>query len=217
MGEVRIFGTYLLAVFAHWQAYVTGGGVTALLVVYEKMIHPIPRRVFVWIVLVFFVSAATFAAWHDAYASMKGREADLRRTEGMLLIEQRKVSDLTTQLTAAQINRQTPTIPPTIRVLTTTPLMERLKLLIGKLSAIDASYLMSNATADAVSGRRNALSPLREEIISLVDNLRASGCKAGALSEDKDYKASGFETLITNPLAFNSFIGHLKMCKADLQ
>src|SRR5579863_3759909 len=71
------FWTYLWDVFGHWQAYASGGGVTALVLVYERLFGQIPRRVFVWIVLIFFVVAATFAAWSDAYLSMKGREADL--------------------------------------------------------------------------------------------------------------------------------------------
>ncbi len=77
----RDIWTYLCDVFGHWQAYATGGGVTALILVYERLVRPIPKRLFSWIVLVFFLFAATFAAWRDAYLSMKGREADNHRLE----------------------------------------------------------------------------------------------------------------------------------------
>ena len=49
------------------------------------MFSRIPRRAFAWIVLVFFVVAATFAAWSDSYLSMKGRERDLHGKELELL------------------------------------------------------------------------------------------------------------------------------------
>ena len=54
---------------------------TALLMVYERLVHPISQRAFRWIVLFSFLAAASFAAWRDAYLSMKGREGDLRATQ----------------------------------------------------------------------------------------------------------------------------------------
>jgi hypothetical protein len=71
------FSVYLWSVFGHWQAYATGGGATALLLVYERLVKPISTVTFRWIVLVAFVAAASFTAWRDSYLSMKGRERDL--------------------------------------------------------------------------------------------------------------------------------------------
>lgn len=72
------FCLYIWLVFGHWQAYATGGGVTALMLVFERLVHPISTRAFRWIVLGAFAAAASFTAWHDTYLSLKGREADLR-------------------------------------------------------------------------------------------------------------------------------------------
>lgn len=70
---------------------------TALILVYERLVRPISKKLFSWIVLVFFVFAATFAVWRDAYLSMKGREADQHRLE-LELIDVKKSRPLAEEM-----------------------------------------------------------------------------------------------------------------------
>jgi hypothetical protein len=58
---------YGIAVFGHWQSYATGGGAMALLLVWEKLVNPISKRMFRWIVLGAFLAVASFMAWDDAH------------------------------------------------------------------------------------------------------------------------------------------------------
>jgi len=105
---VQDLALYLCIVFGHWQAYATGGGVTALLLVYERLAKPLTKQVFIWIVIIAFLLEASFSAWHDAYLSMKGREADLHAKEGELRTAQ--YAALRTLPTTTTVNVAPPVI-----------------------------------------------------------------------------------------------------------
>jgi hypothetical protein len=61
-------GLFLWAVLAHWQSYVTGGFITAVLGIYErKTDKTIPWRLYVAIFLVTAGLVAMFYAWHDEH------------------------------------------------------------------------------------------------------------------------------------------------------
>src|SRR6266446_496733 len=63
MGELWEF---IKAVFSHWQAYVTGGGITAVLQVWERLTgHSLSKRTYAVLVMVGFLLVAFFWAWSD--------------------------------------------------------------------------------------------------------------------------------------------------------
>ena len=64
LNEITRFG---LAVVTHWQAYMTGGIVVAILSAYERLTRKtISRRIVVIAIIAFFV-VASFMAWRDQY------------------------------------------------------------------------------------------------------------------------------------------------------
>jgi len=57
-----------VAVFSYWQSYVTGGGITALAVLYEKVAdRTLPRWTYLVLFLVVFVLMSFFLAWRDEH------------------------------------------------------------------------------------------------------------------------------------------------------
>jgi hypothetical protein len=53
-----------VAAFSYWQSYVTGGGITALAVLYEKIANrTLPRWTYLGLFLVVFVLMSFFLAW----------------------------------------------------------------------------------------------------------------------------------------------------------
>jgi hypothetical protein len=65
MGIASDFLKFIFAVIGYWQAYVTGGILTALITIYErKREKPLSWRSYRWVV-VGFVVVAVFLAWRD--------------------------------------------------------------------------------------------------------------------------------------------------------
>ena len=65
MPFVSDFSSFVWAVFSHWVALVTGGVITALLLVWERRRQKnIPTKVY-WLIIAFFVLLSFFLAWRD--------------------------------------------------------------------------------------------------------------------------------------------------------
>jgi len=65
---VQELGLFLWAVIAHWQSYVTGGVVTAVVTVYERKTHHVlPWKYYALIFLISGGLVAVFYAWHDEH------------------------------------------------------------------------------------------------------------------------------------------------------
>lgn len=61
-------GTWIAAVFSYWQSYVTGGGITALTALYEKVTgQTLPRWIYLANFLVVFLLMSFFLAWRDEH------------------------------------------------------------------------------------------------------------------------------------------------------
>jgi hypothetical protein len=59
---------FVTAVFSHWQAYVTGGGITAILAVIERLSSwRLPKKYYAVLITAGFLSVATFLAWRDEH------------------------------------------------------------------------------------------------------------------------------------------------------
>jgi hypothetical protein len=57
-----------IAAFSYWQSYVTGGGIIALIVLWEKLANrPLPRWTYLVLFLVVFVLMSFFLAWRDEH------------------------------------------------------------------------------------------------------------------------------------------------------
>jgi hypothetical protein len=66
MGTLRDIGQFVVAVVSHWQAYVTGGAVTGLLIVVERLSGKIlPKKAAIF--LGFFLLVSLFLAWDDEH------------------------------------------------------------------------------------------------------------------------------------------------------
>jgi hypothetical protein len=60
------------AVFSYWQSYVTGGGITALAALYEKVAdRPLTRSSYLVLFLVVFVLMSFFLAWRDEHRAAR--------------------------------------------------------------------------------------------------------------------------------------------------
>jgi len=97
---IQELGLYLWAVIAHWQSYVTGGIVTALVNVYERRTNTVlPWKYYVWLFFVIAGLVAFFYAWHDEHhnaevviAEKAKAVGDLRVCLGSLKAENAKSS-----------------------------------------------------------------------------------------------------------------------------
>jgi len=68
-------GTFLWGVLSHWQAYMTGGIVMAVLFIYERLWNKtVSTRTVVWGIIAFFI-AAFFMAWRDQLNEKRGLQA----------------------------------------------------------------------------------------------------------------------------------------------
>jgi hypothetical protein len=69
------FFVFTWAVLSHWQSYVTGGVMTGLIGVIERLSgKQLPKRVYLSIFVVSFLLAAFFMAWRDEYT--RGNQLD---------------------------------------------------------------------------------------------------------------------------------------------
>lgn len=75
--SVLDFAIYTEAVLWHWQTFLTGGVVTAAVMVYERLVRPMSTGAFRWTVLVFFLIAATFSAWRERYVAVGDLQHEL--------------------------------------------------------------------------------------------------------------------------------------------
>lgn len=68
---LRHVGLFAWAVFSHWQAWVTGGGIAALTQVVERLGGwTLSRPTYVRIFIVSFLLVAFFLAWRDQYTAL---------------------------------------------------------------------------------------------------------------------------------------------------
>jgi hypothetical protein len=69
MGRILTeIGLCAAAVFGYWQSYVTGGGITAVVALYEKLSgHTLPRSAYLVMFLAVFVPMSLFLAWREEY------------------------------------------------------------------------------------------------------------------------------------------------------
>jgi hypothetical protein len=59
---------FIIGVFGHWQGYVTGGSITALVLLYEKISgHDLPRRLYLGLFVAVFFPLSCFFAWREQY------------------------------------------------------------------------------------------------------------------------------------------------------
>ena len=66
------FWEFIKAVFSHWQAYVTGGGITAILQVWERLTgKSLSKRTYAILVMVGFLLVAFFLAWRDQHQALQ--------------------------------------------------------------------------------------------------------------------------------------------------
>jgi hypothetical protein len=88
---------WIASVFGHWQNWLSGGGLGGIITISVGVLHylevwKMPKRWYALIFIGFFFVGANYMAWHDAYSSMKGREADLHRVEGERLALQHRLA-----------------------------------------------------------------------------------------------------------------------------
>src|SRR5260370_37343937 len=77
---LREVSLFLAAVFSHWQAYLTGGAPTAILVVLREVFEvSLPRKFYVWLFLGGFLPLAVFLAWDDEHTARTHADAELAR------------------------------------------------------------------------------------------------------------------------------------------
>jgi len=93
------------ATLGHWQGWLSGGGVggaiALIIAAVERLCgRELPKKWYATILLGGFFVGANYAAWHDAYLSMKGRERDLHLKEGELATQQRTGANLQARLDA---------------------------------------------------------------------------------------------------------------------
>ena len=70
-------GQFLWSVFTHWQAYVTGGGITAIIAVFERLTSwRLSRRNYKLLVTIGFLSVAVFLAWRDEHIARAKLEVE---------------------------------------------------------------------------------------------------------------------------------------------
>jgi hypothetical protein len=78
METLRDIGQFIVAVVSHWQAYVTGGVVTGLVSVGERLTgKTLPNKVYAAVFLGFFLLVSFFLAWDDEYRRSNKLQADL--------------------------------------------------------------------------------------------------------------------------------------------
>ena len=85
---------FIWAVLGHWQAYVTGGIVIALVTVVERYREkPFSWKVFAWF-LTAFLFVAFYLTWHDAYLALRRTISEKSTLEGQLSERDRRIEDL---------------------------------------------------------------------------------------------------------------------------
>src|SRR5713226_1809607 len=82
LGEI---GQFTWAVLMRWQALATGGIVTAILLVLERVFDmPLARRDFILVVIVCFFLAAFFLAWRDENRKVQMSEQTVSELQARL-------------------------------------------------------------------------------------------------------------------------------------
>jgi septal ring factor EnvC (AmiA/AmiB activator) len=96
---VHQFMSFLWMVFSKWQGYVTGGGITALLVVGERLAgKTLPKKVFVAIFVLSFLLVSMFVAWREEYTSAEWRGGEVSRLSAVSQAQQNQVQQLQSEL-----------------------------------------------------------------------------------------------------------------------
>lgn len=78
------FGAFVLAFLGHWQSYMTGGIVLAIVAVYERLTTKTVSRRTVGFGLVAFTVAAFFTAWREQHEAAKAEHAEVTRLTSQL-------------------------------------------------------------------------------------------------------------------------------------
>src|SRR5260370_13674026 len=82
---LREVSLFLAAVFSHWQAYLTGGAPTAILVVLREVFEvSLPRKFYVWLFLGGFLPLAVFLAWDDEHTARTHADAELAGVSNLI-------------------------------------------------------------------------------------------------------------------------------------
>jgi hypothetical protein len=82
--------SYIVAVFSHWATLATGGGVMALLAIWEHHTGTtVPKKVY-WVIMIVFMVAAMFLAWRDERIASVNARQSLARNEQELAEERRR-------------------------------------------------------------------------------------------------------------------------------
>lgn len=93
--EILAFGW---AVLSYWQALVTGGVVTALLEVAQRLFGwEIRRRHYFWLFVVAYFLAAFFLAWRDEHRAIRSLQQNLSNRENEIVQFKMKAEQLSTQ------------------------------------------------------------------------------------------------------------------------
>jgi hypothetical protein len=86
---------YIVAFFSHWQSYLTGGVVTALITLLERAREKqLSKRVYFYIFVSAFTLAAFFMAWRDQFERSVRAEETLSRAEQTLSMERPQLEDV---------------------------------------------------------------------------------------------------------------------------
>lgn len=76
MGTLQEIGFFVWSVLTHWQALATGGIISGLLLVAEKVFDwPLSKQAFIDVVVIMFLLAAFFFAWRDKHRTVQAERA----------------------------------------------------------------------------------------------------------------------------------------------
>jgi hypothetical protein len=75
---------FAIALLTQWVALITGGIITAILIVYQQLSHKtIARRVYLWLLLLFFVWAS-FEAWREERGQVAKQKVEIEDLQKQL-------------------------------------------------------------------------------------------------------------------------------------
>jgi hypothetical protein len=71
---------FIYTVLSYWQAYVTGGVITAVVGIFERLTDTrLAKRAYVWLFVITFLLASFFLAWRNEHISLQNIKQELSR------------------------------------------------------------------------------------------------------------------------------------------
>ena len=136
---------FAATVVMHWQAYVTGGVVSALVGVIERLSDwHMPKKYYAWLFLGFFFSVSAFMTWRAEYRNAQHLLAENQRFASSEAALRARIEDKEKQL---QERGTLPLVPSPREAPTVAPLKER----ISQLSADILAFYSSKTAIGAAS------------------------------------------------------------------